>query len=86
MMCCMFQEAESLSSSIIERLVERSGKTSEFVEDNCELSDMLESAGMVLVQSSKELGRYLFMPFSFLYQLLLFFNKREPVAHGLKLC
>ncbi|XP_016440509.1 protein APEM9-like isoform X1 [Nicotiana tabacum] len=57
MMCCMFQEAESLSSSIIERLVERRGKTSEFVEDNSELSEMLESAGMVLVQSSKELGR-----------------------------
>ncbi|PHU03962.1 hypothetical protein BC332_29213 [Capsicum chinense] len=47
----MFQEA---SSSVIEQLVE---KSNEFVEDNCELGDMLESAGMVIVQSLKELGR-----------------------------
>lgn len=57
LVCCMFQEAASLSSSIIEQLVEKNGKTNEFVEDNCELGDMLESAAMVLVQSSKELGR-----------------------------
>ncbi|XP_060172332.1 protein APEM9 isoform X1 [Lycium barbarum] len=52
LVCCMFEEAASLSSSIIEQLVEKNGKTNE--EDNWEL---LESAGMVFVQSSKELGR-----------------------------
>ncbi|MCE2055932.1 hypothetical protein HAX54_043756 [Datura stramonium] len=57
LVCCMFQEAASLSSSIIKQLVENKGKTNACVEDNCELGDMLESAGMVLVQSSKELGR-----------------------------
>ncbi|XP_047255989.1 protein APEM9 isoform X2 [Capsicum annuum] len=51
LVCCMFQEA---SSSVIEQLVE---KSNEFVEDNCELGDMLESAGMVIVRSLKELGR-----------------------------
>ncbi|PHT96916.1 hypothetical protein BC332_34156 [Capsicum chinense] len=50
----MFQEAEASSSSVIEQLVE---KSNEFVEDNCELGDKLESAGMVFVQSLKELGR-----------------------------
>ncbi|PHT49485.1 hypothetical protein CQW23_09232 [Capsicum baccatum] len=54
LVCCMFQEAEASSSSVIEQLVE---KSNEFVEDNCELGDMLESAGMVFVQSLKELGR-----------------------------
>ncbi|PHT97719.1 hypothetical protein BC332_33384 [Capsicum chinense] len=49
----MFQEAEASSSSVIEQLVE---KSNEFVEDNCELGDKLESAGMVFVQSLKELG------------------------------
>lgn len=57
LVCCMFQEAAALSSSIIEQLIEKNGKTNEFVEDNCELGDMLESAAMVLVQSSNELGR-----------------------------
>lgn len=54
LVCCMFQEAATLSSSIIEQLIEKNGKTN---EDNCELGDMLESAAMILVQSYKELGR-----------------------------
>ncbi|WMV37025.1 hypothetical protein MTR67_030410 [Solanum verrucosum] len=54
LVCCMFQEAAILSSSIIEQLIEKNGKTN---EDNCELGDMLESAAMILVQSYKELGR-----------------------------
>ncbi|TMW91307.1 hypothetical protein EJD97_014507 [Solanum chilense] len=54
LVCCMFQEAATLSSSIIEQLIEKNGKMN---EDNCELGDMLESAAMILVQSYKELGR-----------------------------
>ncbi|CAN4103770.1 unnamed protein product [Withania somnifera] len=54
LVCCMFQEAAALSSSIIEQLVEKNGKT---VDDKCKLGDMLESAAMVLVQSLEELGR-----------------------------
>lgn len=54
LVCCMFQEAAALSSSIIEQLVEKKGKTN---EDNGELGNMLESAAMILVQSFKELGR-----------------------------
>ncbi|PHU11799.1 hypothetical protein BC332_18729 [Capsicum chinense] len=50
----MFQEVEVSSSSIIEQLVE---KNNEFVEDNFELGNVLELAGMVFVQSLKELGR-----------------------------
>ena len=65
----MFQEAATLSSSIIEQLIEKNGKMN---EDNCELGDMLESAAMILVQSYKELGRYLFMPLLFIYVLPAF--------------
>ncbi|CAK9168695.1 unnamed protein product [Ilex paraguariensis] len=54
LVCCMFEEAASLASSIIRRLYEN--KCMEGSEKN-ELSEMLESAGMVLVQSFKELGR-----------------------------
>ncbi|XP_015080514.1 protein APEM9 [Solanum pennellii] len=54
LVCCMFQEAATLSSSIIEQLIEKNGKMN---EDNCELGDMLESAAMILVQSYTELGR-----------------------------
>lgn len=65
----MFQEAAALSSSIIEQLVDKNAKTN---QDNCELGDMLESAAMILVQSSKELGRYSFMPLTFIHLLPAF--------------
>ncbi|XP_015059909.1 protein APEM9-like isoform X2 [Solanum pennellii] len=54
MVCCMYQEAAALSSSIIEQLVDKNVKTN---ERNCEFGDMLESAAMILVQSYKALGR-----------------------------
>ncbi|KAG5570484.1 hypothetical protein H5410_060250 [Solanum commersonii] len=54
LVCCMFQEAAALSSSIIKQLVDENANTN---EHNCELGDMLESAAMILVQSYKALGR-----------------------------
>ncbi|XP_006344940.1 uncharacterized protein [Solanum tuberosum] len=54
LVCCMFQEAAALSSSIIKQLVDKNANTN---EHNCELGDMLESAAMILVQSYKALGR-----------------------------
>ncbi|XP_010313976.1 protein APEM9-like [Solanum lycopersicum] len=50
MVCCMYQEAAALSSSIIEQLVDKNVKTN---EPNCEFGDMLESAAMILMQSCK---------------------------------
>lgn len=52
----MYEEAASLASSILKRLSENSSDF-EASDDHFELYDMLESAGMVLVQSLKELGR-----------------------------
>ncbi|MCL7032985.1 hypothetical protein MKW94_016278 [Papaver nudicaule] len=54
LVCCMFEEAITLSSSVVERL--RKADYSETIQD-VELVDMLESAGMVYVQALKELGR-----------------------------
>ncbi|XP_059634639.1 protein APEM9 isoform X2 [Cornus florida] len=54
LVCCMFEEAVSLASSVLRRLCDN--ECTEGRED-IELNDMLESAGMVLVQSLKELGR-----------------------------
>lgn len=51
----MFEEAASLASSVLKRLRDTDGG----VVPEIELNDMLESAGMVLVQSLKELGRYI---------------------------
>ncbi|XP_042031696.1 protein APEM9-like isoform X1 [Salvia splendens] len=48
LVCCLFDEAASLSSSILKQLL-INNQVSEF--------DMLESAGMVLVQSMKQLTR-----------------------------
>ncbi|KAI3447285.1 hypothetical protein Pfo_003950 [Paulownia fortunei] len=61
LVCCMFDEAKSLASSILKRLLEnynRSNKGCE-VSDNFEneWDDTLESAGMVLVQSMQQLQR-----------------------------
>ncbi|KAI3849465.1 hypothetical protein MKX03_033757 [Papaver bracteatum] len=54
LVCCMFEEAITLSSSVVDRL--RKADYSETIQDT-ELVDMMESAGMVYVQSLKELGR-----------------------------
>lgn len=58
LVCCMFNEAASLASSVLRRLCDKecTGPMMEIIEFN----DMLESAGMVFVQSLKELGRYTF--------------------------
>ncbi|XP_071729705.1 protein APEM9 [Rutidosis leptorrhynchoides] len=52
LVCSMFEEASSLASRILKRLRDK-----EYVVDDIELNDMFESAGMVFVQSFKELGR-----------------------------
>ncbi|KZV18268.1 3-phosphoinositide-dependent protein kinase-1 [Dorcoceras hygrometricum] len=61
LVCCMFDEAASLSSSILRRCLENYhlGTSSRDVleRDENEWCDMLESAGMVLVQSLKQLQR-----------------------------
>ncbi|KAH6798001.1 hypothetical protein C2S52_022555 [Perilla frutescens var. hirtella] len=60
LVCCMFGEAESLASTILKQLLEnhnRSNKGSEVSDFDNEWYDMVESAGMVLVQSMKQLKR-----------------------------
>ncbi|KAK2992160.1 hypothetical protein RJ640_016933 [Escallonia rubra] len=56
LVCCMFDEATSLASSVVRRLRETE-TASEGALEGSEYNDMLESAGMVLVQSLKRLGR-----------------------------
>lgn len=51
----MYEEAESLSSSILKRIFDN---TEEGVGDH-QLHEILESAGMVLVQSLHGLARYI---------------------------
>ncbi|KAF9617882.1 hypothetical protein IFM89_039101 [Coptis chinensis] len=51
LVCCMFEKAASLATCVLKRILITS-----IIEDT-ELDDMMESAGMVLVQSLKELGR-----------------------------
>ncbi|KAL6977914.1 hypothetical protein U1Q18_026700 [Sarracenia purpurea var. burkii] len=51
---CMYEEAASIASSVLSNLC--NNKHAEAGEET-QLDDMLESAGMVLVQSLKELGR-----------------------------
>ncbi|KAK4432729.1 protein APEM9 [Sesamum alatum] len=61
LICCVFDEATSLASSIIKRLLANYSSSSKGceVQGDCEneWGDMLESAGMVLVQSMKQLQR-----------------------------
>lgn len=52
----MFEAASSLSRSIIQRIC--NSDSTALIED-AELVDIMESAGMVFVQSLKELGRCL---------------------------
>lgn len=54
----MFDEAASLASSFIKKFITHEYVIDGFVEKS-EVEDMLESAGMVLVQSLKALGRSL---------------------------
>ncbi|KAK9268445.1 hypothetical protein L1049_000195 [Liquidambar formosana] len=54
LVCSMFEEAASSAASILKRICD--DKSAEVGEDN-QLHDMMEAAGMVLVQSLKELGR-----------------------------
>ncbi|KAJ0800516.1 putative protein APEM9 [Helianthus annuus] len=56
LVCSMFEEASSSASRVLNRLHDKDC-SNEVVAD--ELNDMLESAGMVLLQSLKELGRTL---------------------------
>ncbi|GKD34261.1 protein APEM9, partial [Tanacetum coccineum] len=54
LVCSMFEQATSSSSCVLKRL--RDKESVDEVVDDTELNDMLESAGMVFVQSLKELG------------------------------
>ncbi|KAM1029823.1 hypothetical protein ACFX15_041506 [Malus domestica] len=56
LVCSMYEEAASLASSILKPLSQHSQHL-EADGDRFELYDMSESAGMVLVQSLKQLGR-----------------------------
>ncbi|XP_020243446.1 protein APEM9 [Asparagus officinalis] len=54
MVCCMFGEAASLAASTVKRVHNASLANA---ADDAQLVEMMESAGMVFVQSLKELGR-----------------------------
>ncbi|XP_075647308.1 protein APEM9-like isoform X2 [Castanea sativa] len=61
LVCSMYSEAESLASSILKRVCNDDAKSLvEVGEDDVGFRDMLESTGMVLVQSLKALGRACF--------------------------
>ncbi|KAL1187842.1 Protein APEM9 [Cardamine amara subsp. amara] len=57
LVCSMYEEAKSLSSSILKRIFENIKVVSEEAIGDHQLYDMFESAGMVLVQSMHGLGR-----------------------------
>ncbi|KAK9076884.1 hypothetical protein SSX86_005219 [Deinandra increscens subsp. villosa] len=57
LVCSMFEDASSLASRILKRLHDEDCING--VVEDIEVNDMLESAGMVFLQSSKELGRTL---------------------------
>ncbi|KAL6508475.1 hypothetical protein OROHE_021608 [Orobanche hederae] len=61
LVCCMFEEAAALASSILKRLLKNSNRCKEDCEVSenleSEWADMMESAGMVFVQSLKQLRR-----------------------------
>ncbi|XP_017699769.1 protein APEM9 isoform X1 [Phoenix dactylifera] len=54
LVCCMFEEAASLSSSILRQI--HTTPSSEAIDDG-ELAEMMVSAGMVFVQSLREMRR-----------------------------
>uniref|UniRef100_A0A5B7AIW6 3-phosphoinositide-dependent protein kinase-1 n=1 Tax=Davidia involucrata TaxID=16924 RepID=A0A5B7AIW6_DAVIN len=72
LVCCMFEEAASLASSVLRALCDNKRTDGGL---DIELIDMLESAGMVLVQSLKELGRTL----EILNELKLFFGSVSAI-------
>lgn len=55
MVCCMFEDAESLAASVVKQMRTTSLTSGEI--DGTQAAEMMESAGMVFVQSLKELGR-----------------------------
>ncbi|CAH2054180.1 unnamed protein product [Thlaspi arvense] len=57
LVCSMYQEAESLSSSVLKQIFGNIDALSEEALGAHQLHDMLESTGMVLVQSLHGLGR-----------------------------
>ncbi|XP_040998693.1 protein APEM9 [Juglans microcarpa x Juglans regia] len=57
LVCSMYEEAASLASSILKRLCNDNDNEGIEAGEDVEFYDMLESTGMVLVQSLKELGR-----------------------------
>uniref|UniRef100_A0A803P474 Uncharacterized protein n=1 Tax=Cannabis sativa TaxID=3483 RepID=A0A803P474_CANSA len=57
LVCSLYEEAASLASSILNQLSTIVTGHDDDDDDGVELHDMLESAGMVLVQSLNELGR-----------------------------
>jgi hypothetical protein len=60
LVCSMYEEAESLSSSILKRIFGNIDVLSdEASQGDHQFHDMLESAGMVLVQSLHGIGRYI---------------------------
>lgn len=68
LVCSMYEEAASLGSSVLKRLRDSNNNYNE------ESYDMMESAGMVFVQSLKELGRYITCFFIYRKCWLLFFE------------
>ncbi|KAL1822427.1 hypothetical protein ACET3Z_009205 [Daucus carota] len=55
LVCCMYEEAETSSASLLKQLLKEG--CNEIEIDVGEFNDMLESAGMVFVQSLNQLGR-----------------------------
>ncbi|KAI4380233.1 hypothetical protein MLD38_006448 [Melastoma candidum] len=54
LVCSMYEEAAALSASVLRRVGGEGGK---WVVGDVEVGEVMESAGMVLVQSLKEMGR-----------------------------
>ncbi|GLU10492.1 hypothetical protein SLE2022_272910 [Rubroshorea leprosula] len=57
LVCSMFEEAASSATSVLKRIRDNPSNLSVQDDGNLELYDMMESTGMVLVQSLKELQR-----------------------------
>lgn len=91
LVCGMFDEAKSLASSILKRLLENCNSSSkaykfpEGFENDC--ADMLESAAMVLVQSMKHLQRYAvnclnyFISFAYVGFVIIFLNRVQDLRN-----
>ena len=75
----MFEEAATIASSVLKRVCDN--KSTDVGEDD-QLYEIIESAGMVLVQSLKELGRYLIPCIWFLLIYSLFSVDISPFFHS----